>query len=166
MREVENWRQEIARLLEFGHDLRLVMTEINSAVHPVYEAISPLPIKQIHRAEHLTFLGEINLDRIIHLATAVDLNVASIRLARKNASCFALAQDVATVDTELVSMPTFAPVDPITRPEEAAMHIRSVAGIPKLIDDLLANVRDSVVVGILQTPDATGRRNVQRTGVP
>ena len=85
----DRW-QEIAGSFELGNNLWLVETRVDTAVHPMHQAVASLPIEQIHRPEHFSFLGEIDLDRIVHSAAAMDLDVASSALHEKMRAAFPL----------------------------------------------------------------------------
>ena len=165
MPEAMHRAQHFTRHLDFRKN-SLAM-RIRTTIQPVYKAIHPWPrVEDIDRAKHLPFNSEIDFNRIVHPAATVDAHVGPIGPTRENVRTFALTRDLTVLVTERVAVKPVAPVETPVRTRNATMYAGRVAGETEFFDDHIPLVRNTVSVGVLQSPDAGWRGNIKRSIVP
>jgi hypothetical protein len=156
--------EQLAGAAEFGDDLALVVARIDAAVDPVHEHVAAGPaVEEIHRAHHLAFVGEIDLDGIVHAATGEGLDLAPTQLRRPDPRGLALLHDlpgVAVGNGETLA--AVAPVEASVRMKKGTVDIGGVAGEVEAGRELFAHLGTAIAILVGETPEARRRHHVER----
>ncbi len=192
MAVVVDFAQQFAGRFEFGNAVLLVVPGIDAPFDPMHEAVTTrLAVEQIHAAETLAGLPEVDFDRVVHPAAAQHLHVGAVRFAGEDARrlpfreqtplgvgeprlrfggdrgrvVLAAKLSLAQV-ADLVPVPAVAPVEPAVGREERPVDIGRVAAEAERLDEHGPFVADAVVVGVFQFPQVRRTARVERAAIP
>src|SRR6056297_1582512 len=131
---------------------------IGSSIQPMDQGIDARAgVKDVDRSQHVARLGEIDLDRIVHPPTGMDLHIRAVGTAGKEIASRTLADKLASGITKFVAMVSITPIQPSIGCQKAPMNTGGVSGKAKAIDQHLALVSDAVPIGIGEPPDIRRR---------
>src|SRR5687768_16895697 len=126
---------------------------ISPAVKPMHKAVHARPgVEDIDRAQDFAFFGEIDLDGVVHAASAVEADIGTVRAAGEDIRAFPFAGNFSLLVAELVPMIAVAPIEPTIGTEKAAVDVGGISRVTEFAHELVPLVGDAIVIRVLQPP--------------
>ena len=131
----------------FAVGIRATVQPMNQGIH------SWLSVKNVNGAQHITGLRYVDFDGIVHATAGQNLNIRSIRQARKDVRTLALAGNLTVVVFDLMPMKTVAPIHTPVGAKEASVNAGGVSGVTEFSNNHLPLVGNTIIVRVGQLPN-------------